>query len=158
MDALPIHEANDVAYRSTAPGVMHACGHDAHVAIGLAVARRLAADRGGWRGTVKFAFQPAEEGGNGALAMIEDGVLENPHVDAAFGLHVMNNLPIGQDRRDSGPDHGLGGQVQHHDPRQRRARGDAARSRGPDPRRLARGDGAPIHGQPRRGSRSTSWS
>ena len=96
MDALPIHEANSVSYRSTADGVMHACGHDAHVAIGLAVARRLAADRGSWRGAVKFAFQPAEEGGNGALAMIEDGVLEAPRVDAAFGLHVMNNLPLGQ--------------------------------------------------------------
>ncbi len=95
MDALPIQEANEVPYRSTAPGVMHACGHDAHVAIGLALARRLAASRGGWRGAVKFAFQPAEEGGNGALAMIEDGVLESPRVDAAFGIHVMNNLPIG---------------------------------------------------------------
>jgi len=96
MDALPIQEANQVAYRSTAAGVMHACGHDAHVAIGLAVARRLAAERGTWRGAVKFAFQPAEEGGNGALAMIEDGVLEAPKVDAAFGLHVMNNLPLGR--------------------------------------------------------------
>jgi amidohydrolase len=103
MDALPIHEANDVAYRSTAPGAMHACGHDAHVAIGLAVARRLARDRGAWRGTVKYAFQPAEEGGNGALAMIEDGVLEDPRVDAAFGLHVMNNLPIGKIAATGGP-------------------------------------------------------
>ena len=103
MDALPIHEANSVAYRSTADGVMHACGHDAHVAIGLAVARRLAADRGSWRGAVKFAFQPAEEGGNGALAMIEDGVLEAPRVDAAFGLHIMNNLPLGQIAATAGP-------------------------------------------------------
>jgi amidohydrolase len=103
MDALPIQEANDVAYRSTAPGVMHACGHDAHVAIGLAVARRLAASRDAWHGTVKFAFQPAEEGGNGALAMIEDGVLEDPRVDAAFGLHIMNNLPIGRIAATAGP-------------------------------------------------------
>lgn len=103
MDALPIQEANQVPYRSSAPGVMHACGHDAHVAIGLAVAKRLAASRAPWRGTVKFAFQPAEEGGNGALAMIEDGVLEAPHVDAAFGLHVMNNIPLGQIAATPGP-------------------------------------------------------
>jgi amidohydrolase len=103
MDALPISEANDVPYRSTAPGVMHACGHDAHVAIGLAVARRLAASRASWRGTVKFVFQPAEEGGNGALAMIEDGALEAPKVDAAFGLHVMNNIPVGSIAATAGP-------------------------------------------------------
>ena len=103
MDALPIQEANDVPYRSTAEGVMHACGHDAHVAIGLAVARRLAATRDAWRGTVKFAFQPAEEIGNGALAMIEDGVLEAPRVDAAFGLHIMNNIPIGKIAATGGP-------------------------------------------------------
>jgi amidohydrolase len=103
MDALPIAEANDVPYRSTAAGVMHACGHDAHVAIGLAVARRLAASRDTWRGAVKFAFQPAEEGGNGALAMIEDGALEDPSVDAAFGLHLMNNIPIGSIAATAGP-------------------------------------------------------
>jgi amidohydrolase len=103
MDALPIAEANDVPYRSTVPGVMHACGHDAHVAIGLAVARRLAVSRAAWRGAVKFAFQPAEEGGNGALAMIEDGALEAPKVDAAFGLHIMNNIPIGSVAATCGP-------------------------------------------------------
>ncbi len=103
MDALPIQEANQVAYRSTVPGAMHACGHDAHVAIGLAVARRLAAERSAWHGNVKFAFQPAEEGGNGALAMIEDGVLDDPKVDAAFGLHVMNNLPLGTIAATGGP-------------------------------------------------------
>ncbi|MEK6325364.1 MAG: amidohydrolase [Acidobacteriota bacterium] len=95
MDALPIREENDVDYRSQNDGVMHACGHDAHVAIGLAVARQIAAEREKLRGNLKFAFQPAEEGGNGALAMIEDGVLEQPKVNAAFGLHVWNNLPVG---------------------------------------------------------------
>jgi amidohydrolase len=103
MDALPIQEASETSYRSTAPGVMHACGHDAHVAIGLAAARRLAASRQRWRGTVKFAFQPAEEGGNGAEAMIMDGVLEAPAVDAAFGLHVMNTLAIGEVAATPGP-------------------------------------------------------
>ncbi len=102
MDALPIQEVNEVAYRSTVPGVMHACGHDAHVAIGLAVARRLAAARATWRGTVKFAFQPAEETGSGAEAMVADGVLEAPTVDAAFGLHVIGNLPIGSVAATSG--------------------------------------------------------
>ena len=96
MDALPISEENDVDYRSQNDGVMHACGHDAHVAIALALARRFSAERGSIRGNLKFAFQPAEEGGNGALAMIEDGVLEAPPVAAAVGLHVWNNLPVGQ--------------------------------------------------------------
>jgi amidohydrolase len=93
MDALPVEEANAVPYRSQHPGKMHACGHDGHVAIGLEVARRLAPlDLGG---SVKFAFQPAEEASNGAQAMIGDGVLESPKVDAAFGIHLWNDLPVG---------------------------------------------------------------
>jgi amidohydrolase len=95
MDALPIEEDTSAAYKSEAPGVMHACGHDGHVAIGLGAARRLAVSPHGWRGTVKYVFQPAEEGGQGALAMIEQGLLENPRVDAAFGLHLWNDLPVG---------------------------------------------------------------
>jgi amidohydrolase len=95
MDALPVHEENEVAYRSQNDGVMHACGHDAHVAIALAVAARMAAARDQFRGHLKFAFQPAEEGGNGAGAMIEDGVLASPDVTAAIGLHVWNNFPVG---------------------------------------------------------------
>ncbi len=93
MDALPIEEANDVPYRSKHPGKMHACGHDGHVAIGLEVARRLAATP--LAGAVKFAFQPAEESANGAEAMIRDGVLEAPEVHAAFGIHLWNDLPTG---------------------------------------------------------------
>src|SRR5690349_9573131 len=95
MDALPVHEENDVAYRSQNEGVMHACGHDAHVAIALAVAARIERERDQFRGHLKFAFQPAEEGGNGATAMIEDGVLASPAVTAAIGLHVWNNFPAG---------------------------------------------------------------
>ena len=95
MDALPVQEENDVDYRSENDGVMHACGHDAHVAIGLAVAKQMASDRAALGGHLKFAFQPAEEGGNGAVAMIDEGVLEDPQVTAAVGLHVWNNLPIG---------------------------------------------------------------
>src|SRR5436309_6572286 len=93
MDALPVQEQNDVAYKSRHDGVMHACGHDGHVAIGLEVARRLAAVK--LRGSVKFAFQPAEEISNGAQAMIADGVLDAPRVDAAFGIHLWNDLPVG---------------------------------------------------------------
>jgi amidohydrolase len=72
---------------------MHACGHDGHVAIGLEVARRLAPLE--LPGSVKFAFQPAEEASNGAQAMIKDGVLDKPKVDAAFGIHLWNDLPVG---------------------------------------------------------------
>src|SRR5712691_834087 len=93
MDALPIEEANDVSYRSQAAGKMHACGHDGHVAIGLEVARRLHAAF--LPGSVKLAFQPAEEISNGAEAMIRDGVLDAPRVDAAFGIHLWNDLPAG---------------------------------------------------------------
>ncbi len=93
MDALPVEEANDVPYRSKHAGKMHACGHDGHVAIGLEVARRLAALPLG--GTVKLAFQPAEEVSHGAQAMIADGVLDAPKVDAAFGIHLWNDLPVG---------------------------------------------------------------
>jgi amidohydrolase len=93
MDALPILEECAHEFVSTAPGVMHACGHDAHVAIGLAVAERLARRREEWGGTIKYVFQPAEEGGGGALRMVREGVLEG--VDAALGLHVWTNLPSG---------------------------------------------------------------
>src|SRR5881397_1302757 len=93
MDALPVEEANAVPYPSKTPGKMHACGHDGHVAIGLEVARRLAPLE--LAGSVKFAFQPAEEASNGAQAMISDGVLETPKVDAAFGIHLWNDLPVG---------------------------------------------------------------
>lgn len=93
MDALPIEEANAVPYRSTQPGKMHACGHDGHVAMGLEAARRLAAVT--LKGAVKLAFQPAEEASNGAKAMIADGVLDAPRVDAAFGIHLWNELPVG---------------------------------------------------------------
>ena len=93
MDALPIDEQAASPYRSKHPGKMHACGHDGHVAIGLEVARRLAPLD--LAGAVKFAFQPAEEASNGAQAMIADGVLSAPRVDAAFGIHLWNELPVG---------------------------------------------------------------
>ncbi len=93
MDALPIEEECAHDFASTHAGVMHACGHDAHVAIGLAVAERLARTRGEWGGTVRYVFQPAEEGGGGALRMVEEGVLDG--VDAALGLHVWLGMESG---------------------------------------------------------------
>jgi len=95
MDALPIHEMNDVEYRSQRDGIMHACGHDGHVAIALGTAYYLSQHRDRFCGTVKFIFQPAEEGPGGAKPMIEAGALEKPDVDAIIGLHLWNNLPVG---------------------------------------------------------------
>ncbi len=95
MDALPIQEQNDVPYRSQHDGVMHACGHDGHVAIALGTAYYLSQHRDDFAGTVKIIFQPAEEGPGGAKPMIEEGVLKNPDVDAIIGLHLWNNLPLG---------------------------------------------------------------
>jgi len=94
MDALPIHEANDVPYRSQHDGRMHACGHDCHTSILLGVAKQLVQDRASLPGQVRLCFQPAEEQGGGALAMIEDGLFE-PKPDAAFGLHVWQDLDLG---------------------------------------------------------------
>ncbi|MBE3068055.1 MAG: amidohydrolase [Chloroflexi bacterium] len=95
MDALPIREETGAPYSSQNPGVMHACGHDGHTAVLLTVAKMLHAHRNQLSGTVKFMFQPAEEGMGGAEKMIEDGVLENPKVDVALALHVWNEKPVG---------------------------------------------------------------
>lgn len=94
MDALPIQEENEVPYKSQHDGVMHACGHDGHVTIALGTAYYLSQHRD-FAGTVKFIFQPAEEGPGGAKPMIEAGVLNHPNVDAIIGLHLWNQLPLG---------------------------------------------------------------
>ncbi len=95
LDALPVEEVNDVSYCSECPGVMHACGHDAHTAILLGAARILSGMREKLAGCIKLVFQPNEENA-GALAMIDEGVLEDPPVDAAMGLHVWTPLPSGK--------------------------------------------------------------
>jgi amidohydrolase len=95
MDALPVHEENEVDYVSQTPGVMHACGHDGHTTVLLAVAELLSAHRAQIAGRVKFVFQPAEEIGRGAEAMIADGVLSAPAPVVALGLHLWNEVPLG---------------------------------------------------------------
>jgi hippurate hydrolase len=97
MDALPIQEANDIPYRSTNAGVMHACGHDVHTTVLLGASRVLHELRNEWEGTVKLIFQPGEEKNpGGASLMIKEGVLANPVPQAIFGLHVHPGLEIGK--------------------------------------------------------------
>lgn len=95
MDALPVREDVDVPFRSKKDGVMHACGHDTHVAMLLGAAMLLKKHSDELHGAVKFLFQPAEEHGGigGAKPMIEDGAMENPKVDYVFGLHISGDLP-----------------------------------------------------------------
>ncbi len=103
MDALPVQEETNLPFASEHQGVMHACGHDGHTAIGMGVAQILAESRQQWPGRVKLLFQPAEEGLGGALATIQDGVLEHPRPDVAFGLHLWNQFPSGQLYIQAGP-------------------------------------------------------
>lgn len=115
IDALPVLERNDLPFKSTVTseflgenvGVMHACGHDTHTAILMGVAEVLSKNKDKIKGTVKFIFQPAEEGPppgeeGGALLMVKEGVLKNPDVDAIFGLHINSQTPVGVIRYKSG--------------------------------------------------------
>ncbi|GMN05077.1 M20 family metallopeptidase [Croceitalea sp. MTPC5] len=115
IDALPVTERNDLPFKSTVTseflgekvGVMHACGHDTHTAILMGVAEVLSKNKDKINGTVKFIFQPAEEGPppgeeGGALLMVKEGVLKNPDVDAIFGLHINSQTPVGMIRYKSG--------------------------------------------------------
>lgn len=95
MDALPITEESGSEYASQHPGVMHACGHDAHLAIGLGVATLMAQRQRDMLGTLKLVFQPGEEGMNGAEAMVQEGVLENPRPDVFLAAHVWSEKPVG---------------------------------------------------------------
>jgi amidohydrolase len=102
MDALPVAEENEVEYRSQHPGVMHACGHDAHMAMLLVAAKILSQNKDAFAGTIKFVFQPNEEIA-GALRMIDEGVLDHPSVDAVMGLHVWTPVPSGKIGITAGP-------------------------------------------------------
>ncbi len=95
MDALPLSEPQGCPFRSEHEGMMHACGHDAHVAMALGAAKVLNGLRDQLHGRVKFLFQPAEETDGGAEPMVKAGVMENPHVDRIYGIHVMPHLPLG---------------------------------------------------------------
>lgn len=94
MDALQITEAGSKAWASATPGLMHACGHDGHTAMLLGAARLLA-DEGGFDGTIRLIFQPAEEWGKGALAMLDDGLMQRFPFDEIYGLHNLPGLPVG---------------------------------------------------------------
>ncbi|WP_279480776.1 M20 family metallopeptidase [Aureimonas sp. SK2] len=102
MDALPIAEETGRPYASRRPGAMHACGHDGHMAMLLGAARHLAETRA-FRGRVALVFQPAEEGGAGALAMIEDGLMERFGIEAVYGMHNLPGLPVGRMAMRPGP-------------------------------------------------------
>jgi amidohydrolase len=103
MDALPIQEESSHDYVSLNPGIMHACGHDGHIAMGLALADIFARRQDQLAGTLKFMFQPAEEGLGGAMAMVADGVLENPQPDVALAMHLWSPVKLGQIRVVEGP-------------------------------------------------------
>ncbi len=102
MDALPIEEETNLPYRSKIPGKMHACGHDGHTAMLLGAARRLAQTRD-FAGNAVIIFQPAEEGGAGAMAMIDDGLMDKFGIEEVYGMHNMPALPVGSFKIRKGP-------------------------------------------------------
>jgi amidohydrolase len=131
IDALPMTEHNRFAHASVNAGKMHACGHDGHTAMLLAAARQLSRQRN-FDGTVYVVFQPAEEGGGGAREMIKDGLFKLFPMQAIFGVHNWPGIAAGQ----------------YQDPRQGRARRDAAQRYRPGARGMPNGAGIPDHHHP----------
>ncbi len=103
IDALPVEEKNECEYRSERAGMMHACGHDGHVAMALVTAELIASHRSGLKNNYVFLFQPAEETTGGALPMIQEGALKNPDVDEIYGIHLWPYLPFGRIGTRPGP-------------------------------------------------------
>lgn len=103
IDALPVSEKTNLPYASKNEGVMHACGHDVHTAIGLGLARLLSDNRDNLKGNVRLLFQPAEESTSGAQLCIEEGVLDTPNVDRVLGLHISADVPVGMINVAPGP-------------------------------------------------------
>lgn len=152
MDALPIQEETGLDYQSSVDGVMHACGHDAHTAMMMIAAKILTSVKERLAGDIKFVFQPNEEN-VGALAMIEEGLMENPKVDACFGVHVWAPLKTGQLGISAGPvmagmehfDLLIKGRGAHRDPTKRR--GPHPCGRGHNQRRAGHPDPGNRHSQ-----------
>ncbi len=132
MDALPVQERNGLPFASTIDGKMHACGHDGHVAILLGAAGMIAERKDALCGTIVLCFQPAEEGKGGAAVMVAEGILDDPHVDVVYGLHVWSEYQSGVVLTASWTDDGGERFDRDHHQRQRRPRRAAGSHDRPD--------------------------